>query len=88
MKLESGKYERVSEKHSWNSDHELGRIFLYELTRHTDHHMNATRKYQTLRHMNDSPQLPYGYPASILMALVPPIWFKVMNPRVKAYSHP
>ncbi len=84
--LPSGKYERVSERHSWNSDHEMGRIFLYELTRHTDHHMHANRKYQTLRHMDGSPQLPYGYPASILMALVPPIWFKTMNPRVKAYN--
>jgi alkane 1-monooxygenase len=85
-KLPSGKYERVNFMHSWNSDHEVGRIFLYELTRHTDHHMNATRKYQVLRHMDESPQLPYGYPASILMALVPPIWFKVMNPKVKAYN--
>lgn len=84
--LASGKYERVNHKHSWNSDHEVGRIFLYELTRHTDHHMNATRKYQVLRHMQDSPQLPFGYPASILMALVPPIWFRVMNPKVKAYN--
>ncbi len=85
-KLASGKYERVSERHSWNSDHELGRIFLYELTRHTDHHMHAVRKYQSLRHIDASPELPYGYPASILMALMPPIWFKVMNPRVKAFN--
>lgn len=85
-KLPSGKYERVNYQHSWNSDHDLGRIFLYELTRHTDHHMNANRKYQVLRHMDNCPELPYGYPASILMALVPPIWFKVMNPKVKAYK--
>ncbi|WP_235297731.1 alkane 1-monooxygenase [Portibacter marinus] len=85
-KLPSGKYERVSERHSWNSDHELGRIFLYELTRHTDHHLHALRKYQTLRHIENSPQLPYGYPASILMALFPPVWFRVMNPKVKAYN--
>lgn len=86
-KLPSGKYERVNERHSWNSDHEVGRIVLYELTRHTDHHMNATRKYQTLRHMEDSPQLPYGYPTSILMALLPPVWFRIMNPKVKAYNY-
>jgi alkane 1-monooxygenase len=81
-KLESGRYETVQPKHSWNSNHELGRIILYELTRHSDHHYKADRKYQILRHMEDSPQLPYGYPTSMLIALLPPIWFKLMNPRV------
>lgn len=78
-KLESGRYEPVKPIHSWNSDHELGRIFLYELTRHSDHHYKATRKYQILRHWEESPQLPYGYPTSILMALAPPLWFSVMD---------
>jgi alkane 1-monooxygenase len=82
--LASGRYEPVTPRHSWNSNHELGRIFLYELTRHSDHHYKATRKYQVLRHMDESPQLPLGYPTSILMALVPPLWFKKMNPIVKA----
>ncbi len=80
----SGAYEIVRPIHSWNSDHELGRIFLYELTRHSDHHFKANRKYQILRHFDESPQLPLGYPASILMALVPPLWFKYMNPRLDA----
>lgn len=82
-KMPNGRYERVSPCHSWNSDHELGRIFLYELTRHSDHHYKATRKYQVLRHFDDSPQLPMGYPAAILLSLVPPAWFKVMNKRVE-----
>jgi alkane 1-monooxygenase len=82
--LASGRFEPVSPEHSWNSNHDLGRIFLYELTRHSDHHFKATRKYQILRHMNESPQLPFGYPTSLLMALVPPLWFMVMNPKVKA----
>jgi alkane 1-monooxygenase len=81
-KLASGQYEPVTPRHSWNSDHELGRIFLYELTRHSDHHFKATRKYQNLRHMDESPQLPYGYPTSLLMCLVPPLWFRVMNPKI------
>lgn len=80
--LPSGRPEPVSPAHSWNSDHELGRIFLYELTRHSDHHYKSTRKYQILRHLDNSPQLPFGYPASIMLALVPPIWFSVMNRRV------
>ncbi|MBV6443274.1 MAG: alkane 1-monooxygenase [Haliscomenobacteraceae bacterium CHB4] len=81
--LPSGRPEPVSPEHSWNSDHELGRIFLYELTRHSDHHYKSTRKYQILRHMDESPQLPFGYPASMVLALMPPVWFGVMNPRVE-----
>jgi len=82
-----GIYEKVKPKHSWNSDHELGRIFLYELTRHSDHHYKAQRKYQILRHFDESPQLPTGYPGCIVMALVPPIWFYVMNPKVMAVNN-
>jgi alkane 1-monooxygenase len=81
-RLASGRYEAMSESHSWNSNHELGRIMLFELVRHADHHYQTTRKYQALRHLDKSPQLPFGYPMSIILALVPPLWFRVMNPRV------
>jgi alkane 1-monooxygenase len=80
--LPTGKPERVLPKHSWNSDFEMGRIMLFELTRHSDHHYKASRKYQVLRHMEEAPQLPVGYPAGMLMATVPPLWFKVMNKRL------
>lgn len=82
-KLASGNYERVQPWHSWNSDHVLGRMILYELTRHSDHHYLASRKYQVLRHMDEAPQLPAGYPAMIILSLLPPVFFKIMNPRVK-----
>jgi alkane 1-monooxygenase len=82
-KTETGRYERVQPWHSWNSNHDIGRIVLYELTRHSDHHYKASRKYQVLRHFDESPQLPYGYPMSMLLALIPPLWFAVMNPKVK-----
>lgn len=85
-RLPNGRYEKVSPRHSWNSNHELGRIFLYELTRHSDHHYKASRKYQILRHYDESPQLPYGYPASILLSLAPPLWFRHMNSRLKTYT--
>ena len=81
-RLSSGRYEPVTPRHSWNSEHEIGRIVLYELTRHADHHYKANRPYQQLRWLPESPELPAGYPASILMALVPPVWFAVMNKRV------
>ena len=82
----NGRYEPVTPMHSWNSEHELGRIVLYELTRHADHHYKSTRPYQSLRHVEESPNLPAGYPASILMSLVPPLWFAVMDPKVKEYQ--
>jgi alkane 1-monooxygenase len=80
--LPNGKPERVLPKHSWNSDFEMGRIMLFELTRHSDHHYKASRKYQILRHMDEAPQLPVGYPASMLLATVPPLWFRIMNKRL------
>ena len=81
-KKESGRYERVSTMHSWNSNHLVGRIVLYELTRHSDHHYKASKKYQLLENREESPQLPFGYPTSILIALVPPLWFSIMNKRI------
>lgn len=84
--LENGRFEPVLPHHSWNSDHELGRIVLYELTRHSDHHFRASRKYQILRHHDESPQLPLGYPGSILLSLIPPLWFSVMHNRLAQYS--
>jgi alkane 1-monooxygenase len=80
--LANGRFEPVMPHHSWNSDHELGRIFLFELTRHSDHHYKATRPYQILRHFDESPQLPFGYPLSMITSLVPPLWFALMNNRI------
>lgn len=77
-----GKYERVQPKHSWNSNHLLGRTVLYELTRHSDHHAVASRPYQLLRHCDPSPELPFGYPTSMMLALVPWVWFRMMDPRI------
>lgn len=78
-----GKYERAMPEHSWNSDHVIGRILLFELSRHSDHHYLASRKYQLLRHHDHSPQMPTGYPGMILLSLIPPLWFYVMNRRIK-----
>ena len=80
--LPSGRFERVSEKHSWNSNHVLGRIVLYELTRHSDHHYKSQKEYQILEYHDVSPQMPYGYPTSMVMSFIPPLWFAVMNKRV------
>ena len=77
-----GKYERALPIHSWNSDHILGRLMLFELSRHSDHHYLASRKYQVLQHHDSAPQLPTGYPGSMLLSLIPPLWFYVMNRRI------
>lgn len=84
-KLENGRYERTNPNHSWNSNYLLTNLFLFHLQRHSDHHANAKRRYQVLRHYDESPQLPNGYAGMVVLALIPPLWFAVMNPRVRAY---
>jgi alkane 1-monooxygenase len=79
-----GRPEPVRAHHSWNSDHVVSRALLFELPRHTDHHMNGGRPYQTLRSVSGAPQLPAGYPAMVMLALLPPLWSRVMDPRVAA----
>jgi len=81
-KLKSGRYEVIQIHHSWNSDKEIGRIVLFELTRHSDHHDKGTRKYQNLKSHKDSPTLPLSIVASIFVAFIPPLWFKLMNDKI------
>ncbi len=83
-RLPSGRYERTRPAHSWNSERLLGRVLLFDLTRHSDHHAHASRPYPVLRHHQAAPELPAGYPAMVLLALVPPLFFRVMDPRVAA----
>jgi alkane 1-monooxygenase len=82
----NGEYERVNPLHSWNASHLISNFFLFQLQRHSDHHANAIKRYQVLDHVDDSPQLPFGYPAMILIALVPPLWFRFMHPRLAAWQ--
>lgn len=80
---DNGRYERVQPRHSWNSAHRFTSYILFNLPRHADHHANASRPYATLRHMDNSPQMPAGYATMILAAFVPPLWFWIMDPRVE-----
>ncbi len=80
--LANGKYERTMPIHSWNSNHVLGRLLLFELSRHSDHHYLASRKYQNLRHHDAAPQMPTGYPGMILLSLFSPLWFRVMHKKL------
>lgn len=81
-------YERAMPEHSWNSSHILGRLMLFELSRHSDHHYLASRKYQVLRHHEDAPQMPTGYPGMMILSLIPPLWFSVMHKRMERFSPP
>jgi alkane 1-monooxygenase len=81
--VEHGRYERVQPHHSWNSNHLIGRMILFELSRHSDHHYKASRKYQILKHHHQSPQMPTGYPGMMLLSFLPPLWFKMMNPKIE-----
>ena len=82
QKTASGRYERCAPVHSWNSDHIVTNLFLYHLQRHSDHHANPTRRYQTLRSMDGAPNLPSGYASMIALTYFPPLWRKVMDHRV------
>lgn len=84
-RLESGRYERCRPVHSWNSNHVASNVALYNLERHSDHHAHPTRRYQSLRHFDESPQLPNGYGLMIGLAYFPPLWRRVMDPRVVAH---
>ena len=81
----AGRYEKVDPRHSWNSDRTVTNVFLFQLQRHSDHHANPLRRYQTLRSFDFSPQLPAGYASMIVLALVTPLWRRVMDPRVVAH---
>lgn len=85
-KVDGEYYEKVMPIHSWNSNHPIGRIMLFELTRHSDHHYMASRKYQVLRHFDYSPQMPTGYPGMMVLSLFPPLWFAVMHKTIAKYK--
>jgi len=82
QKLDTGVYERVTKIHSWNASHIVSNFLLFQLQRHSDHHAFAHKRYQVLNHYDESPQLPAGYSAMIILALFPPLWFAIMNPRL------
>jgi alkane 1-monooxygenase len=81
----NGRYEHCAPRHSWNSDRIVTNVLLFHLQRHSDHHANPTRRYQTLRTSDEAPQLPAGYATMVVLALFPPLWRRVMDPLVLAH---
>jgi alkane 1-monooxygenase len=85
-KLENGQYENVNITHSWNSPHRFSNYLLFKLQRHSDHHENSLKPYQSLCSYDDSPTLPNGYPICLLLATFTNLWFSIMNPMVISYN--
>ena len=85
QRREDGRYERCRAAHSWNSNNVASNVLLYHLQRHSDHHANPIRRYQALRHFDEAPQLPTGYAGMIVLAMLPPLWRRVVDPRVVAH---
>ena len=85
-KMSNGLYEHVTYNHSWNSNHIVGRLLLFELSRHSDHHAKTLKKYQELRNSLQAPQMPTGYPGMMVLSYLPPLFFRVVNPRIPASS--
>lgn len=83
----NGKIERCQPHHSWNSNHTFSNLVLFHLERHSDHHAHPSRRYQSLRHFEDLPQLPNGYFGVYLLAYVPWLWFKIMDKRLLRLPH-
>lgn len=85
-KIDNEYYDKTQFVHSWNSNHPIGRMMLFELSRHSDHHYIPNRKYQLLRNWQNSPQMPTGYPGMIVLAMLPPFWFYVMDKEIEKYK--
>ena len=84
---EDGKYERCQPHHSWNANHKYSNLLLFHLQRHSDHHANPTRRYQSLRHFDGLPSLPSGYYGMYIVAYIPWLWYKMMDHRLLALPH-
>ncbi|MCZ4352631.1 alkane 1-monooxygenase [Roseovarius aestuarii] len=85
--LGDGKYEHVKPQHSWNAAHKASNWLLINLQRHSDHHYKPDRRFPLLQNYTeaDAPQLPHGYPLMTMAAMIPPLWRRIMNPRVRSW---
>jgi alkane 1-monooxygenase len=85
QKRPDGRYEPCAPRHSWNSNRVASNVMLFHLQRHSDHHHCPSRRYQALRTFNEAPELPAGYGVLVASALIPPLWRRVMDPKVRAH---
>lgn len=85
--LGAGKYEHTFPRHSWNTAYRASNWLLINLQRHSDHHYKPARRFPLLQNHAeaDAPQLPFGYPLMTMAAMWPPIWRRMMNPKVRKW---
>lgn len=85
--LDNGRYEPVQARHSWNAEHRATNWLMINLQRHSDHHKRPDRRYPLLQTFPqaEAPKLPMGYPAMGVLAMIPPLWRRRMNPRVREW---
>jgi len=87
MRRQDGRMlERIEPSHSWNCSRRMSNWSLFNMGRHSDHHRHGSRVYQGLEPMGETPELPMGYAGSILLSLLPPLWRRVMDPRVDRWA--
>jgi alkane 1-monooxygenase len=87
QKTPDGGYEHCQPHHSWNTNYVASNLLLFHLERHSDHHAHPTRRYQSLRSFDNLPSLPTGYSALFIAAMVPPLWYALMDRRLLALPH-
>ncbi|MBU3699687.1 MAG: alkane 1-monooxygenase [Candidatus Kapabacteria bacterium] len=86
--IRPGVVEKFGPQHAWEARYAVSNAFLFKLQRHADHHLQPQRRYQSLKVHDESPQLPQGYPAMVLLALIPPLWRRVVHPRIPQTQAP
>ena len=82
--ISPGRYERPDVQHCWNWETRFSGLYFLNLGRHSEHHRSANRRFDALRALDGQPRLPSGLMPMYLAAMVPPLWFAIMNPRVEA----
>ena len=87
QKNHNGRYERCQPHHSWNANYIVSNLTMFQVERHSDHHANPSRRYQSLRNFPDLPELPNGYYGMYVLAYVPWLWFRVMDRRLLELPH-
>jgi alkane 1-monooxygenase len=81
---DTGRYEKIDAHHAWNTGRKNTSLNLFQLENHADHHMHPHRSFEELQHTDDSPEHPAGYSFMVLLSLIPPLWFKIMNKRISS----
>ncbi|WP_370339088.1 alkane 1-monooxygenase [Parvularcula marina] len=84
-RLENGKYSRMTAAHSWNAYQRFSNYLTFGVQRHADHHRSAMKPFYLLKVDEEAPQLPFGYPMMITIALIPPLWKSLMHRRLDAH---